>query len=207
MDICARCYRRLPWIASACVQCAIPLAADGSGDLRCGQCLLKPPEFDSSLSLFSYEQEAITLIHQLKFDHRLACARLLGNMLADTVARSVVDLPERIVPVPLHSRRLRQRGFNQAAELARAASKRFDIPLDVHSVVRRRDTVSQTGLDKTRRRSNIRGAFEILAPLQVDHVAIVDDVVTTQATVNELARLVKRAGVGRVDVWSVARAV
>jgi ComF family protein len=206
-DICTCCYRELPWIESSCMQCAIPLA-DGSGDqLRCGNCLKKPPSFDQSLSLFSYEHNAVSLIQQLKFQQKLACSRLLGTMLADLVKQTSPCLPDCVLPVPLHRKRLRQRGFNQSLELARTAVKQFDLKLDVSSVKRMRDTQSQSGLDKKQRRKNIRGAFHLVRPVCAGHVAIVDDVVTTTSTVNELARLLKKAGVRRVDVWSIARAV
>ena len=207
MDICEDCYHDLPWIESACVQCAIPLA-DNSGDqLRCGQCLQKPPAFNHSLSLFSYQKDAIKLVHQLKFNEKLAYSRLLGSMLADAIQKYGAELPDCIVPVPLYKKRLRQRGFNQSLELARPVARVLNMPVDVQSVIRVRDTHAQTGLDKKQRRKNIRGAFDVARPLNAHHVAILDDVVTTTSTVNELARILKRAGVKRVDIWSIARTV
>ena len=207
MDICEVCYRDLPWIGSACTQCAIPLTNHSGEQLKCGQCLQKPPLFDRSISLFSYEKETITLIHRLKFNEKLAYSRLLGGMLASAVDNNAAELPQCILPVPLYKKRLKQRGFNQSIELARPVANSFNIPLDTRSAKRVRDTQSQTGLDKKQRRKNMRAAFEIVEPLSAQHVAIVDDVVTTTSTVNELARLLKRAGVRRVDVWSIARAV
>jgi len=207
MDICEVCYADLPWIESACTQCALPLAKHSGDQLKCGQCLQKPPVFDRSVSLFSYEKEAVTLIHQLKFNEKLAYSRLLGGMLASALDKNAAELPECILPVPLYKKRLKQRGFNQSIELARPAAKAFNIPLDMQSVIRVRNTQSQTGLDRKQRRKNIRAAFEIVDPISAQHVVVVDDVVTTTSTVNELARLLKRAGVRRVDVWSIARAV
>ncbi len=207
MDICEACYRDLPWTGSACTQCAIPLARHGGDLLRCGQCLKTPPAFDRSLSLFSYEKEAVTLIRQLKFNEKLAYSRLLGIMLAEAIGKYSIELPDVIMPVPLHKKRLKQRGFNQSIELARPVANTFNIPLDIRSVKRKRDTQSQTALHKQQRRNNIRAAFEIVEPLSVQHVAVVDDVVTTTSTVNEMARILKRAGARRVDVWSIARAV
>ena len=207
MDICEDCYHDLPWIGSACMQCAIPLAKHSGDQLKCGQCLQKPSAFDHSLSLFSYEKEAVTLIQQLKFNEKLAYSRLLGSMLADAIDKNAAKLPECILPVPLYKKRLRQRGFNQSLELARPVARVLNMPVDVQSVIRVRDTHAQTGLDKKQRRKNIRGAFDVARPLNAHHVAILDDVVTTTSTVNELARILKRAGVRRVDVWSIARAV
>ena len=188
MDICEVCYHDLPWIGSACTQCAMPLAKHSGDHLKCGLCLKKPPAFDRSLSLFSYEKEAVTLIHQLKFHEKLAYSRLLGNMLADAIDKSPAELPDCILPVPLYKKRLRQRGFNQSIELARPVANRFKIAIDVQSVKRVRDTKTQTGLDRTQRRKNIHSAFHIAHTITAKHVAIVDDVVTTQSTVNELAR-------------------
>ncbi len=207
MDICEVCYRRLPWIGSACIQCAIPLAKHSCNQLKCGQCLKKPPAFDRSLSLFTYEKDAVTLIQQLKFNEKLAYSRLLGSMLADAIDKHTVELPDIILPVPLYTKRLKQRGFNQATELARPVANIFNIPLDKQAVRRVRDTRSQTELDKKQRRKNIRAAFEIVEPLCAQHVVVVDDVVTTTSTANEMACLLKRAGIERVDVWSIARAV
>lgn len=205
-DICIRCYRKLPWIDAACSQCAIPLPVAGTGDLKCGQCLQQPPAFDHTTSLFRYQDDAIKLIQQLKFNEKLVNARLLGTMLAAAVQNRVGMLPDCVLPVPLHRKRLRQRGFNQSIELARALSKACPLPLELRAVVRVRDTGSQTGLDRQQRRKNIRGAFEMVGSIEARHVAIVDDVVTTTSTVNELACLLKSVGVRRVDVWSIARA-
>lgn len=207
MDICEVCYGGLPWIRSACIQCAIPLVNHSGYELKCGQCLKKPPTFDHSLSLFSYDKDAIKLIQQLKFNEKLAYSRLLGSMLADAIDNKNIKLPDCILPVPLYKKRLRQRGFNQSTELARPIARKFNIPLDVQSVKRARETQTQVGLDRRQRRKNIRAAFEIVEPLCAQHIAVVDDVVTTTSTVNELACTLKRAGVKRVDVWSIARAV
>jgi ComF family protein len=205
-DICATCYRSLPWIGRACEQCAIPLPDYRDGPLKCGRCLHSPPAFDSSLSLFSYKDEAVRLIHRLKFNQKLAYSRLLGGLLVDAVGGQGRPLPGCIVPVPLHPRRLRQRGFNQSIELARPAARAFDLGIDIDSIARVRDTPTQTGLDRNQRGKNIRGAFEVARPPCVRHIALIDDVVTTASTVNELARMLKKAGAERVDVWSIARA-
>ena len=175
-DLCARCDRGLPWLGSACVQCALPLSGAGDGDLRCGRCLNAPPAFDRSLSLFSYQDDVIRLIHQLKFNQKLAYSRLLGDRLAEAVEQRFSSRPDCILPVPLHRSRLRQRGYNQSIELARPVARALKVSLDVRSVVRVRNTNAQTGLDRTQRRKNIRGAFALAREIGVKHVAIVDDV-------------------------------
>lgn len=206
-DLCTRCYHGLPWLGPACVQCAIPLPEDMRGSMKCGRCLQKPPAIDRSLSLFSYESDAIRLIHQLKFNQKLAHSRLLGTLLAEALRHRATASPDCILPVPLHRKRLKQRGYNQSIELARPVSRAFGIPVDARSIVRRLDTRAQTGLDRKQRCRNMQGAFEIVRPLNVQHVAILDDVVTTMSTVNQLAGIMKQSGVARVDVWSIARAL
>jgi ComF family protein len=118
----------------------------------------------------------------------------------------VDELPDCLLPVPLHSSRLRQRGFNQSIEIARVIAKRLQIPIVHDAVIRRRSTESQTGLTAKQRQKNIRGAFDVVGDLAGKHVLIIDDVVTTGSTVNELAKVLKRKGVKRVGVLSIARA-
>ena len=204
-DLCESCEQSLPWLHNACVQCALPLADDLNGSLFCGRCLKKKPYFDESLSLFSFESEIIRLVHQLKFHDNLAAARLFGNLIAEFMVKKS-DKPDCLLPVPLYKKRLRQRGFNQSIEISRALGKAWDIPMENNGVKRLRETQSQTGLDAKQRRRNIRNAFEIVDSINYEHVAIVDDVVTTGSTVNELARILKRKGVKRVSVYSIARA-
>lgn len=213
MDICASCLDALPHNRRACCQCALPLAGAGTDAVRCGQCLNTPPRFDHAMALFEYQDDAAQLIQQLKFNDRLALSRLLGQLLlqrviaSGAVAASASDaVVDALLPVPLHRQRLRQRGFNQSLELARILGRALKLPLLRGEVERLRATGSQTGLDARARGRNIRGAFAVRKPLRYRHIAIIDDVVTTGSTVNELARVLKKAGVETVSVWSVARA-
>ena len=130
---------------------------------------------------------------------------MLGDLLADAVNAQAVK-PEVIIPVPLHSSRYRERGFNQSLEIARILSRRLVIPLDYRSCSRIHATQAQTQLDAKERARNLKKAFAITKPLPYTHVAILDDVVTTGATVNELAKMLRQAGVKRIDVWACARA-
>jgi ComF family protein len=132
-------------------------------------------------------------------------ARLLGLLLAEAVKQNVAR-PDYIVPVPLHKARYRQRGFNQSIEIARTVSKALQIPIDMNSCIRHRDTPHQTGLTMKQRRKNMKNDFSIIKPLNAQHIAIVDDVMTSGVTANELASTLKKAGVARVDVWVCARA-
>jgi ComF family protein len=141
----------------------------------------------------------------LKYHRQLPVARLLGRLMTEHISNTSIVMPQALVPVPLHVSRLRQRGFNQSIELFLPVARAMGIPLLREVVIRHRATSSQVGLSRSQRRRNLRGAFVVRESLP-EHVAIVDDVVTTGTTVNELARVLRRAGVERIDVWSVARA-
>ena len=115
------------------------------------------------------------------------------------------NLPQLLIPVPLHGRRLRERGFNQAQELARILSARLSIPIDSHSLCRTRNTTAQSGLPKKERQRNIRNAFALTAKVASPHVAIIDDVMTTGLTVNEIAKILRASGVSEIEIWVFAR--
>lgn len=209
VDICIDCYQALPHNSHCCVRCALPLAEDVSSRVLCGRCIRKMPVFDYAYSLFRYEAEIIGLVHQLKFSEKICHARSIGEMLRAKFEQELLPehgRPDCLLPVSLHKSRLRQRGFNQSIEIARVIEKEFKIPIDHDTVIRQRSTESQTGLDAQQRRKNIRGAFSMVTEASYDHVLIIDDVITTGSTVNELARVLKKANVERVGVLSIARA-
>jgi ComF family protein len=131
---------------------------------------------------------------------------LLGRLLAEHLRGREAPLPGLIVPVPLHRQRLRERGFNQALELARTVAAHLGVTLEPHCCTRVRATGAQTELTARERRTNVRGAFRMEAPLAARHVAILDDVVTTGSTVQEVARVLASAGAERIEVWACARA-
>jgi len=187
----------------------LPLAEEVSATAMCGRCINKAPAFDYAYSLFRYEDDIIRLIHQLKFSEKISYAGSLGELLLLMICAklpNIKQLPDCLLPVPLHPARLRQRGFNQSIEIARIISRRLQIPIEYDAVIRQRKTTSQTGLNAQQRQKNIRGAFEVATEIKAKHILIIDDVMTTGATVNELARLLKKYNVSRVGVLSVARA-
>lgn len=202
-DLCEACAKSLPFNRPACPRCARPLPFETG--LPCGECQRNPPAFERSFALFRYEEPARHLIRALKFHARHPCARLLGEMLADALDGRE-DRPTLIIPVPLHRGRYRERGHNQSLEIARTLSRRLRIPLDCQSCVRAKATQPQTDLSAEERRRNLRQAFAVPKPPKARHVAILDDVVTTGATVNELAKALRKAGAERIEVWACARA-
>lgn len=202
IDICHYCLARLPFNFHACRYCAAPLAV--AGDI-CGRCLVSPPLFTRTLAPFHYAPPIDRLISRLKYRGKLQGARILGALLAEFV-RGRSELPELIIPMPLHPRRLRKRGFNQATELARVTGRALGVPLERHCCRRTRATGQQTQLARRERQANVRGAFSMQRSLPVKHVAIVDDVMTTGSTAAELARVLLASGTERVDLWVAARA-
>lgn len=208
-DLCAPCAARLPFITICCYRCGIPLADSrpDQADTLCGRCLKRLPHFDLLFSPLRYEQPVDWLVQQLKFHARFSHIRVLGGLLGDYLERQLTEPPHVIVPVPLHANRLRERGFNQAHELAKIVASRFSIPLLSQICLRHVDTPQQSSLPAKQRAKNLRRAFSISRKPAATRIAIVDDVVTTGATVNALAGLLKQFGVQHVQVWSVARTV
>jgi ComF family protein len=151
-----------------------------------------------------YDYPADGLIKGFKYGRRLAVGRVLGELMAERLAGRA--LPALVLPVPLHPARERERGFNQATELARPLAAALGLALDAGLCRRVRATPSQSALDRRTRARNLRGAFALSRALPADEVAIVDDVVTTGATAAALAATLRRAGVRRIEIWSAARA-
>ena len=195
--LCPACDADLPRLtAPLCPRCALVSPAGA----LCGRCLVEPPSYDATIAALAYSFPADALIHALKFRGELALAPLLAAMLFQRVdPNEEVDL---IMPVPLSARRLRERGYNQSAEIARRLAGRA--PLELFACERSRDTAAQTELPWSERRRNVRGAFRCARRLS-GTVAVVDDVMTTGATLEELARALKQAGASRVVNWVVAR--
>ena len=196
--LCAPCAAELPWLpAGRCAVCAIPLA---SGAV-CGACLERPPRFHRVEAVFAYRYPVDALIHACKYGGRLGLARLFGEWLAPRVARDV----DAIVPMPLARGRLAERGFNQALEVARVVAAATGVRLLPRACRKVADTPPQAALPWKERAKNVRRAFVCDADLAGMRVAVLDDVLTTGATLNELARVLLKAGAVEVRGWVVAR--
>jgi ComF family protein len=204
-DLCEPCLLSLSRNNHCCYRCAEIFEPDVQTPGLCGHCLSLAPAFDETHAPFIYDDNIGHLIRTLKFNRHYPNARLLGMLLAESLCTSA-ELPELIIPVPLHPSQYRKRGFNQALEIAKTVAKQLAIPLDFKHCKRHRATQSQSSLSAKQRRKNLRNAFSMTKPLNYQHVAIVDDVMTTGTTVNELAKVLKKAGIKKVDVWVCARA-
>ena len=202
MDLCAACRAEFPRNVTCCARCALPLPA---ATAMCGRCLRRPPPWDAAWAPFRYAWPLDRLETRFKFGRDLAAGRVLTSMWQHVVCP--LALPQMIVPVPLHARRLRERGYNQALEIARPLARALGVPCRRDLLRRIRHTDAQTGLDANARRRNLRNAFTMTASTDPpSHVALLDDVFTTGATLAECCALLKRNGVKRVDVWALARA-
>lgn len=207
--LCPPCFRALPYLGCACGSCARPLPTAGI----CGRCLRKPPAFDAAIAALAYAFPVEILITRAKYGADLGMAAFLGDLVAKTAQSAPQVFSDYanaiVVPIPLSPARQRARGYNQSAEIARVVAARLALPL-ANDLMRTRETEKQADLPFKARLRNVRDAFSAASlerPLAGKHVLLVDDVMTTGATVHEAAKALKAAGVTRVTVAIVARVV
>jgi ComF family protein len=203
LDLCEPCRAALPWLGDACRRCALPLAPGGTA--TCAHCAAAPP-FTRAVAAFHFAEPVAAMVRRSKDAGSLPDANVLGTLLAQTLQATYrgEPLPACIVPVPLHWRRLLGRGHNQAALLARIVGRRLALPVD-HRARRVRHTPPQRGLTRAERHRNIARAFAVHGSYGGAAVALLDDVMTTGATLDALAGAVRAAGAGAVHVWVAAR--
>jgi ComF family protein len=211
VELCAPCLAAIrPASGPLCTICGLPSSGAG-GDHPCGRCLRRRPRYARARACASYRRDDVSplidVLQRLKYGRDIAYAAVLGRYLCSHLPMAIDH--DLIVPVPLHRRRLRWRGFNQSALLADAVSTRSGRPADAFTLARVRPTPPQVGLGEGDRRRNVAGAFIVRRQASVRRrtVLLVDDVMTTGATVDECARVLRRAGAARVDVLVLARAL
>lgn len=198
--LCVQCDADLPRLgAGLCPRCAL----DSPAGAVCGRCLAHPPHYDATFAALAYRFPADVLVHSLKFRSELALAPLLGQLIVEKMPAT--ERVDYLMPVPLSGKRLQQRGFNQALEIARHVARATGVPLAPELCGRTRDTPAQIGLSKEEREKNVRGAFQCSRLLAGARIAVLDDVMTTGTTLDEVAATLKRAGAARVVNWVVAR--
>lgn len=197
--LCAGCREDLPRPAAlVCPRCALPVPSEGT----CGACLKAPPAFDRCRAGWRFAYPLDSLVHAFKYRRQRWLRRPLAALLAQTLPETVeVDA---IVPMPLDPAHLAERGFNQARDLGAALARRYGLPLLTRAARRRPAGLRQAGLPFEQRRRNVRGVFSAITPAP-RRVAIVDDVVTSAATVEELAGVLRRAGAERIEIWTLTR--
>jgi ComF family protein len=209
--VCDSCVQALiPISRPLCTVCGMPLAASSNPDHPCEDCIRRMPSYDAMRSPYLYTGPLMNAIQRLKYNSEIHLASPLGGLLSEFARIALPHVEEFMtVPVPLHRHRLRERGFNQSLLLARAVSSDLKIPLDCLSLIRTRDTRSQTGLGRKERRRNVANAFSVTssAVFKGKKVLLVDDVLTTGYTFNECARALKKSGVLQVICLALARTV
>ncbi len=212
--LCWACLEDFPLNRHACARCGVKLpqslttfSTQQSPTYICGDCISSPPAWHTLTALCQYEYPVASMIQSLKYRAKFTNAKFLSRLFTSEFESSLkLQRPQCLLPVPLHPIRQRQRGFNQAIELARPIAKALAIPLDVMSCSRISNTHSQASLDQFARLQNLQNAFILTKNITYKHIAIFDDVVTTGSTIRSLCKLLYQAGIERVDVWCIARA-
>lgn len=209
LGICTSCRTFLPYVRNSCFRCGLPFSPQTHSESVCGRCLYRPPPYDHVVAPFWYQWPVDDWLLRYKFHADWPAGALFGKWLVDAIKREdAIALPDLIVPVPMHTRRVRKRGYNPAGDLARFVARKLSLSMAHNIVMRKRYTPAQIDLPYKARIKNIRHAFESKPIDQSCHIAIVDDVMTTGATVAEIAKTLRKAGsVGRISVWVVARAL
>jgi ComF family protein len=204
--VCRACLAELPWHPkTSCPQCGL-----ASSGIICGSCLNSPPDFDATKAVFLYAYPVDAMMQRYKYGSMLNLGDTFGEFLAEKVnVEDCLKNIDLIIPMPMHPQRLKERGFNQALEIAKVLTKNCKEKLDYKSTERQTLTPPQASLPLKERVKNIKGAFKVnadkLDKIQGKRIAIVDDVMTTGASLNELAKTLKKAGASHVECWVIAR--
>jgi len=202
-NLCENCKKTLPLIDYGCRICGQKLT---TAELLCGACLNHSPPFTQTIAPYVYAEPLDQFIINLKFHGRLLYAKILGELLSEHLAKyyKTHAQPAAIVPMPLHKKRLKERGFNQALEIAWPIVKQLKIPILRYHCERVKNTVAQTSLNAKERQHNVKQAFRVNRELP-SHIAVIDDVITTGSTMQEFCKTLKKSGVATIDVWCCAR--
>lgn len=206
MDLCPSCIKNLPWVKYACARCALPLA--NSSSPICGACSNKKIYFENTHAPFLFSKFIQEAIYEYKFNHKLHYGKLLAQLLLRHIENKKLVAPDILLPVPLYCNRIRKRGFNQSLEIARIVSKKIKCEINTNAVQRVRETHVQMQLPAKKRAANVKNAFVLNSRPEIfkdKHIAIIDDVMTTGNTANEVAKCLQKASAKKIDVWCIAR--
>lgn len=198
LSLCTDCLASLPEAPSPnCAQCGLPALSQ-----VCGSCLKNKPSYDATHALFSYGFPVDAVLQHYKYSNALYLSQTLGRLLQEKILTDDYDV---IIPMPLHPSRIKERGFNQSLEVAKVMAKHHSIRLDSSSCHRIKNTPPQASLAPKERIKNMQGAFDCTADFSGQHIALVDDVMTTGASLNALAKTLKEAGATKVSCYVIAR--
>lgn len=200
LELCPACQNDLPLNTYACSRCGIPVHKE---DRICVECETSPAPINRTLTPFLYEAGIKHLISSLKFAQDLPTANLLAKLFLEKIDVSDLTI-DYLLPVPSHNHRMRERGFNQAHEIGKALSQTLQIPI-LTSIQKQKYTAPQTTLSARQRKTNLKQAFTIKKDIPPARIAIVDDVITTGTTMNEIAQLLRKQGIQHIEAWAIAR--
>jgi len=203
--ICQHCETSLALVASPCPQCGENLPPGAPVKQACERCQRHPPVFDHCVAPLVYQKDIRLLHHKFKFHRDLTAGRALAHLMARQLQKRQEPLPEVLIPIPLHPKRMRQRGFDQTHELSKDLGRLLQLPTAPAVLERVVHTQPQSTLTSEERQRNLRNAFRLRAPLHYRHIALVDDIMTTGATLSAVASLCRQAGVQLIEVWAVSR--
>ena len=213
IGLCDDCQKDLPWHTEPhCPQCGLL----SFNHQLCGHCLKSPPDFDATLALFTYDFPLAALLQRYKYGNMLNLSHSFADLMAAHLLRHRVQTNhistksiDLIIAMPMHPQRLQERGFNQALEIAKLLAKKLNVPLDYTVCIRNKLTPPQASLPLKERVKNIRGVFSVNEAHKINlkglKIALIDDVMTTGASLNELAKTLKKAGASHVECWVIAR--
>jgi len=201
--LCLPCTDSLPKLGHVCQRCALPITQG----VLCGQCLIKPPIRHLTHCLFPYQSPIDRLIADLKYHDRLAVSNFFALQFTQHIKARSDLMPALLIPIPLHPKRIRQRGYNQSTEVTKILSKQLHIPYDNRALTRIKNTLPQTRLPYSERKQNIRSAFKCNSPSLPSHIALIDDVLTTGHTADTAAKILIQNGVKKVELWTIARTI
>lgn len=205
--LCCQCIENLPWMKRSCFGCGLPLVEGKIGD-RCGPCSIMSLPYDAVKALFEYKWPCDQFITQIKFKQKLEFINLLADLMADRFGMQVDEHPTCLIPVPLHSTRLRERGFNQAYALAKRIGQKLNIPVAWDQIKKVKQTQMQSSLSLEKRVANLKNVFEVNPHFPEKFklkVAIIDDVMTSGETASAVTNVLKAAGVNQVEIWCCCR--
>jgi len=204
LPYCENCYPLLPFQIHCCAQCGQRFAADSD---YCGRCINSPPIFDRCFCPFQYKGDIKEMIQAFKYYQRPELAKRLVQLFIRELEDNCIELPELIIPTPLHISRLRERGYNQSLLLAHSLSKRLKIPISPNALIKTKKTPAQAQLSLKQRSKNLNNCFALTQTLTAKSIVIIDDVVTTGTTSNKIAKILKKNGVDYIQVWGIAHTI
>lgn len=199
--LCEDCYENLPFQTHCCRQCGQHFAAHAD---YCGRCISHPPSFDACFCPFEYKGLIKRQIQEFKYYEKPELATQLAQLMSMEINANDIELPDLLIPTPLHTSRLRMRGYNQSLLIASSLSTQLNIPIAKNIISKHKKTDAQAQLSLKRRLKNVRGSFRQENQIHVKSVAIVDDVLTTGTTANEISKILKKNGVDYIQVWAIA---